>query len=321
MRVGFEGGEPFLRNDWFEIFKLADNHCFNYFVNTNATLISEEVASKLKDTDIDKVCVSLDGSNAVIHDKSRGVCGTFELTLKGIERLIKRNIHVNGIITLTRYNQHDIINILNLMNEIGIVDVAIMLLAVVGNANKNQEECYLSYNEQKRVILELTDMMKTSKMPVSLVVVPVGEGQLSWELYLPLKDAGREEDLKYWMPKEKYYTVKENSFGCTAGKDNFFVNSYGDVYGCSMMCSIEELKAGNLTENSLKEIWYNSDIFNKLRKISLTEIEGGCSSCEIVDLCKGGCRACAYAATKNIKGSDMRCPLNKNNKFSDMYSK
>lgn len=34
LRVGFEGGEPFLRKDWFEILKLADKHYFNYFVNT-----------------------------------------------------------------------------------------------------------------------------------------------------------------------------------------------------------------------------------------------------------------------------------------------
>ena len=33
LRVGFEGGEPFLRKDWFEILKLADKHYFNYFVN------------------------------------------------------------------------------------------------------------------------------------------------------------------------------------------------------------------------------------------------------------------------------------------------
>lgn len=39
LRVGFEGGEPFLRKDWFEILKLADKHYFNYFVNTNATSI------------------------------------------------------------------------------------------------------------------------------------------------------------------------------------------------------------------------------------------------------------------------------------------
>lgn len=308
MRVGFEGGEPFLRKDWFDIFKLADNHSFNYFVNTNATLISKEVASKLTDTDIDKVCVSLDGSNALIHDKSRGKSGTFELTVQGIKNLIDMNINVDGIITLTRYNQYDILNILNLMHNLGIADVAIMLLAVVGNANRNQKECYLNYNEQKRVILELTDMMKSNKIPVSLTIVPVGEGQLSWELYLPLKEEGREDDLKYWTSKERYSTINEESFGCTAGKDNFFINSFGDVYGCSMMCSMEELKAGNLIENNLKEIWDNSEMFQKFRKITLNTIEGGCKSCEIINICKGGCRACAYAMTKSILGSDMRCP-------------
>ena len=88
MRVGFEGGEPFLRGDWYEIFKLADQHCFNYFVNTNGTLIDVNIAKKLKNTNIDKVCVSLDGSNSKIHDMSRGKNGTFDLTIRGIKNLI-----------------------------------------------------------------------------------------------------------------------------------------------------------------------------------------------------------------------------------------
>lgn len=64
LRVGFEGGEPFLRKDWFEILKLADKHYFNYFVNTNATMIDESIAKKLAQTNVDRICVSLDGPTA-----------------------------------------------------------------------------------------------------------------------------------------------------------------------------------------------------------------------------------------------------------------
>lgn len=83
LRVGFEGGEPFLRKDWFEILKLADKHYFNYFVNTNATMIDESIAKKLAQTNVDRICVSLDGPTAQIHDKSRGKSGTFATVYKG----------------------------------------------------------------------------------------------------------------------------------------------------------------------------------------------------------------------------------------------
>lgn len=92
MRVGFEGGEPFLRKDWYDIFKLADEHYFNYFINTNATLIDSAVAKKIKEINVDKICVSLDGSNSHIHDLSRGKNGTFGLIIRGIQNLVKENI-------------------------------------------------------------------------------------------------------------------------------------------------------------------------------------------------------------------------------------
>ncbi|MFR4457428.1 MAG: radical SAM protein [Mediterraneibacter gnavus] len=146
-------GEPFFRDDWYEIFKLADQHYFNYFVNTNGTLIDENTAKKLKNTNIDKVCVSLDGSDSRIHDKSRGKIGTFDLTIRGINNLVKEEIFVDGIITLTKYNQEDIFNIINLMTELGVSEIAIMLLSTVGSAGKSKDSCYLSYEELKKWLL------------------------------------------------------------------------------------------------------------------------------------------------------------------------
>ena len=308
LRVGFEGGEPFLRKDWFEILKLADKHYFNYFVNTNATMIDESIAKKLAQTNVDRICVSLDGPTAQIHDKSRGKSGTFELTKRGIINLMNCGIAVDGIITLTKYNVNYIPETLELMHELGIHEAAIMLLATVGNAKKNVRDCYLTYGELKQFILQMTDLKKQKKLPVSLRIVPVEEGQLPWELYWPLYETGRAEDIKYWVKEDLYYTSTENCFGCTAGKDNFFVNAFGDVYGCSMMSSIPELKAGNIKEHSLIDIWENSKVFSQLRDISIKDIKGACKNCSILKWCKGGCRGCTFAATKDLIESDGRCP-------------
>jgi radical SAM protein with 4Fe4S-binding SPASM domain len=217
-------------------------------------------------------------------------------------------IAVDGIITLTKYNVNYIQETLELMHELGIHEAAIMLLATVGNAKKNVRDCYLTYGELKQFILQMTDLKKQKKLPVSLRIVPVEEGQLPWELYWPLYETGRAEDIKYWVKEDLYYTSTENSFGCTAGKDNFFVNAFGDVYGCSMMSSIPELKAGNIKENSLIDIWENSKVFSQLRDISIKDIKGACKNCSILKWCKGGCRGCTFAATKDLIESDGRCP-------------
>lgn len=309
MRVGFEGGEPFLRNDWYDIFKLADKHYFNYYVNTNATLIDEKNADLIKDTNIDKVCVSLDGSNSLIHDLSRGKQGAFDLTIKGIRNLVSRDILVDGVITLSKYNKDNLINIFNLMIDLGINNIVIMLLSVVGNAKRFKQDCYLLYEELKEVIIELTDLKKKNALPISLSIVPVGEGTVPWEIYLPLKDENRLDDLFLWIPEDQYDTLEISSFGCTAGKDNFYVDAYGDVYGCSMMCSMKELSAGNLRNNLLSDIWNNSSMFKKIRNLEINNLTGKCKNCTYFSICKGGCRACAYASTNSLDGSDNRCPL------------
>ena len=69
-------------------------------------------------------------------------------------------IAVDGIITLTKYNVNYIPETLELMHELGIHEAAIMLLATVGNAKKNVRDCYLTYDELKQFILQMTDLKK-----------------------------------------------------------------------------------------------------------------------------------------------------------------
>ena len=309
MRVGFEGGEPFVREDWLDILKEADKHYFTYFINSNATLIDDQVAKQISETGVDKICVSLDGSCAKIHDRSRRKYGTFNKTIMGIKNLLNNNVNVDGVITLTQYNQDDILNIIKLLTDMGVNNIVIMLLAMVGSAEANKSTCNLSYSKLKSIILKLTDLKKEKIIIPDLSIVPVGEGIIPWELYLPFIEENRMEDIKYWIGTERLDTLESNCYGCTAGKDNFYINAFGDVYGCSMMTSIPSLRAGNVLKQSISEIWNTSKIFNQLRSITMDELEGKCKECEYLKICKAGCRACAYSATNKLVGSDLRCPV------------
>ncbi len=44
LRISFEGGEPFLRDDFIEILEIADRCDFEYYVNTNGSLIDKAMA-------------------------------------------------------------------------------------------------------------------------------------------------------------------------------------------------------------------------------------------------------------------------------------
>lgn len=309
LRIGFEGGEPFLRNDIIDILKEADKHNFTYFINTNGTLITDSIAESLSKTDVDKVCVSIDGPNSEINDNSRGVNGAFKLMQKGVKNLLKYNIKVDGVLTLSNINKKYVVETFKYMADLGIKNAVIMMLAAVGS---NDKDSYgISFNDWEEILLKLTDLKKENNLPVEVSIVPPGEGKCSWELLLPLYLANREEDIKYWKNNNLITTLNENDYGCTAGKDNFCIDGYGKVYGCSMMVSIPQLCAGDAKKDTLSNIWFNSEVFNKLRNSSINNVEGKCKSCSFNDKCMGGCRACAYQINLNINDSDPRCPITK----------
>lgn len=307
LRVGFEGGEPFLRPDIIDILKEADKHNFTYYINSNGTLITDKYARELAKTDVDKICVSIDGPNPEINDESRGVSGAFELTKKGIKKLMKYNINVDGVLTLSNINKDYVIETFEYMKSLGIKNAVIMLLASVGsNAN---DKYNLSFKDWSEILIKLTTLKKKHKLPVNLSIVPPGEGPYSWELFLPLYLAGREEDIVYWKNENMVTTLTEEDYGCTACKDNFCIDGFGDVYGCSMMISIPELCGGNIKKQSLVDLWYNSNNFKCIKELKMTNLFGKCKSCILLDKCKGGCRACAFQLKKDYNDDDPRCPI------------
>ena len=240
---------------------------------------------------------------------SRGREGTFEKMLSGLKHLQKYNVPVDAIITLTKKNYASVIETLYMIEAMGIKNVAMMLLAAVGKAAENMKDMYLDIEEWTALLIELTELKKSKKMPVNLNIVATGESKFPWELYLPLKQNGREEDLELWVSKNSVTTLKDYEFGCTAGKDNFAIDGYGNLYGCSLMISEPELAAGNIMKDSLSNIWNNSKVFKELRCNRLEHLEGKCKECELVEKCHAGCRACAFSLTRSLVGSDERCPL------------
>ena len=93
------GGEPFLRKDLSGLAKRAASHGCLVSMNTNGTLLNEKRLSEMADV-LDLVVVSLDGPKDV-HDKIRGVTGTYDKAIKAI-RLLKAHgikVGINSVAT------------------------------------------------------------------------------------------------------------------------------------------------------------------------------------------------------------------------------
>lgn len=308
LRVSIEGGEPFLRDDIIEIIQIADMMDFEYYVNTNGSLITNSIASSLSKTKIPQICMSIDGPNNVIHDASRGYPGSFELMKRAVRELHSKGIKVQAIITLSSINLDYFYETMHFIKSLGINSASVMILATVGNALNG---IGVDYHKWSKLLVRLSKDKSIGNLPIDIRLVPAGESLHPWELYLPLKESNNLNLMNQWIPENSVSLIDNNSFGCTACRESLAIDGFGNVYGCSLMVSNKELSGGNILDKTLNDIWYNSDVFNNLRGAKLKDIEGPCVKCDNLNLCKGGCRACSHASSKKINGSDLRCPLTK----------
>jgi MoaA/NifB/PqqE/SkfB family radical SAM enzyme len=92
------GGEPLLRKDLTILAKRLVSHGCLVSMNTNGTLLNEGRVGEIADV-FDTVVVSLDGPKEV-HDRIRGVPGTYDKAIKAI-RLLKANGVRTGVNSVT----------------------------------------------------------------------------------------------------------------------------------------------------------------------------------------------------------------------------
>ena len=99
----FSGGEPLMRQDFFELASYAAEKNIRPTLSTNGTLISREVAERIKKIGVGYVGISLDGIEGV-NDKFRGVDGAFQRAMNGIKNCVAVGQRVGLRFTINRHN-------------------------------------------------------------------------------------------------------------------------------------------------------------------------------------------------------------------------
>lgn len=107
--VGITGGEPLLRPDLLELVAHGARRGLLMHVNTNGTLVTDDVARAFSEHGVESVNVSLDGPTADVHDALRGREGSFRRVLAAIARLAavpRRSYRVAVTCALGAKNAH-----------------------------------------------------------------------------------------------------------------------------------------------------------------------------------------------------------------------
>jgi heme b synthase len=293
------GGEPLLRHDLFQIAKYAVEKGLRVVMGSNGTLITEEVAAKLKTIPISRVAVSIDFPTPELQDKFRGKVGAFQAAMAGIDRLHQAGIEVQINSTITRLNVRYLNGLLDLALEAGAVAFHPFMLVPTGRGrgleavemSPEEYEQTLNWVYDKQKGLENRIFFKPTDAPHYQRIVRQRDSRANPQgVLLGEKSA----------TKARKDALNSMTRGCLAGTGFCFISHRGRVQGCGYL----DVEAGNIRAKSFGEIWMNSTLFRELRDLS--NIKGKCGICEYKEVC-GGCRARAYESTGDYLKAEPYC--------------
>ena len=127
--VVITGGEPLLREDIFDIIKYSRSKGIACHLCSNGTLLDRTAVERLKKSRLNSISVSLDSSNAEIHNKMRGA-ECFNSVVEGI-RLLKYlapEVRVGINYVIARLNLRGICQMVPLAESLGVDQIKFDIL-------------------------------------------------------------------------------------------------------------------------------------------------------------------------------------------------
>lgn len=157
LNVTFTGGEIFLRKDLFELIEEARKLYLRVFLLTNATLITDEVAKKLKQLNVAEVSVSIYSMDEIEHDWITGESGSLKKSLLGIENVKKYNIPVRVKTPLMDVNRYAFYNVSKYCKENGFKFMTSAIIFAQSNGDKKTYDLRIRNNELEKILLEIKE--------------------------------------------------------------------------------------------------------------------------------------------------------------------
>lgn len=280
------GGEPLVRKDLFELLTYGKSLGLNLVLATNGTLITEEVAHRLRQSGVVGVAVSIDAADREIHNFMRNSPKAFDLALSGISNARKAGLAIQINYTANKHNIDNLPETIQLAEDLK-ADIMLVYQLVAVGRGQDVKSSALEIDDNRR----LSATIKKCQKNCQTIIEPVA-GPQYWP-FLVKKNGGSESDISFRLAKRLFH-------GCTAGRGFVYVKANGDVWPCPFV----EVSTGNVKQASFKDIWETSDVFLKLR--DRKTLKGECGQCKYHEMC-GGCRGRAWAETGDYLAEDSLC--------------
>lgn len=298
--VLFSGGEPLLRPDIFELIQYATGRKMRAVVSTNGTLITPEIAVRLKEAGLSYVGISLDGLEPT-NDRFRGVKGAFRQALDGVQNCQRTGVKVGLRFTMTRQNFRDVGGILDLIEREGIPRVCFYHLVYAGRGSKLIHEARMSHEETRStvdLILARTKAFHDAGKAVEVLTVDNHTDGPYIHLRLLAENPKRAEEV-YALLKMNGGNNSGVGIGCVSWDGSVHPDQFWRHYSC-----------GNVKDRPFSRIWTDpaEPLLSKLRARK-PYLKGRCGGCQWLEICNGNFRVRAEAVTGDLWAPEPDCYL------------
>jgi len=254
--VVFTGGEPTLRDDLPELIAYAESKGQITGLNTNARRLQDtKFLSRLVDSGLDHVQVTVESHSAEIHDEMVAAKGAWVQTIAGLRNALDTPLYVMTNTTMLRQNSPFLEGTLDFLAQIGVPTIGLNALIHAGHGST------VGTGLAERELPPLLDIARSK--------TDLYGQRLIW--YTPTQYCN-------FDPMQLELGVK----GCTAALYNMCVEPDGSVLPCQSYYQ----PVGNMLSDPWDAIW-NHELSLNLRERKY--IPEKCSPCALLAECGGGC--------------------------------
>ncbi len=291
------GGEPLIRPDVFELAEYAVSKGLRPVLSTNGTLITKEVAARIKSTGFIYAGISLDGIGET-NDKFRGMDGAFDLAMAGFRNCQEVGQRVGLRLTLTKRNFLDLHKIFDFLIEEKIPRACFYHLVYSGRGKSEDDLTHEETRQAIDIICERTKKAIDSGIDLDILTVDNhADGVYIYQKLLK-EDPERAAKVKELL---EWNGGGANSTGVGIGDIDWDGNVHPDQFW-------QDLTFGNVRDRKFSEIWLDTShpIMAGLKdRVGL--LKGKCADCEYIKMCGGALRVRAYRVTNDPWAADPAC--------------
>lgn len=258
------GGEPFLRPDFREIMQSLHKMGFVLTINSNGTMIDEQVIAWLKETPPVRINITLYGASDETYGRLCGNPKGFTQVTKAIRLLKEAGILVKLNCSLTPQNVDDLEEMFAYAKE----EELLMQATSYMFPPLRRDETMIGRNE------------RFTPEEAAHYAVRIEQLQSGEEAFAERVKEQKLEGLSV-ENGDDCLELEGDKIRCRAGKCSFWITWDGKMLPCGM---IPDRNAGNVFEDGFESAWEQTK--SAVEQICLP---GACSKCSVKDKC----RACA----------------------------